>query len=119
MRLLIATLLVAALAAPASAGCLARSQNAIAAVQIVNAYTISRYTWAGDPQYDQGAPFCAKTAIREFGCNIAVNIAIREAENHAAPDSKAVCIANYIGAAAFGLFIHNAIRVQIFSLHSR
>lgn len=104
----------------ANANCLASSQNAIAAVQLVNAYTISKYTWAGDPQYDQVMPLCSKTAVREFGCNVVFNLALREMEDKALknkPEStKVTCVLNYLGAIGFGLYIRNAVKVQILSI---
>lgn len=121
MRYIIAAVLAFAITtAGASAGCLARSQNAIAAVQLTNAYSISRYTWAGDPQYDQVMPFCSKTALREFGCNVAFNVALREIEDKALADkpkaTKTACILNYLGAIGFGLYIRHAIGVQLLSI---
>ncbi len=112
--------LVLTMASAGGANCLARSQNAIAAVQLANAYSISRYTWAGDPQYDQVMPLCSRTAIREFACNAAVHVAIRLAEDRAVtrrPESeRAVCVANYIGALLFATYIRHAIGVQLLSV---
>jgi hypothetical protein len=121
-QIVTALALVLALMAPAAANCLAQSQNAIAAVQIANAYSISRYTWAGDPWYDQVMPLCSKTAIREFSCNAAFNISLRWAEDTAQRDTNGrsgrfVCVANYLGAIAFGAYIRHAVYTQI--LHVR
>ena len=108
------SLALAVSAQPVLADCVATSQNAIALVQITNAYSISRYTWAGDPAYDQGAPECSKTAIREFACNAVVHIAIVEVEK-ALPRSHLVCALNYAGAAAFAYYTRHAVGVQLFS----
>ena len=116
-----ALLLVLALCTPASADCLPASQDAVTAVQILDAYSISRYTWAGDPWYDQVMPWCAHTAVREFSCAAAVNVGIRLGEDAAlrtAPPAKrrAVCILNVAGAIAYGVYIRHAIEVQILSI---
>jgi hypothetical protein len=103
----------------AGANCLAQSQSAIAAIQLVNAYTIASYTWQGDPQYDQVMPLCSKTALREIGCNVAFNVGLRVAEDAAFRGAspklrKTACLLNYLGAIGFGLYIRKAIQVQIF-----
>lgn len=110
--------LLLALAIPANANCLAASQNAIAAVQIADAYTISKYTWQGDPGYDQVLPQCSKTSIREFDCNVAFHLALVQIEDKTVTPKteKTYCILNYLGAIGYGIYIHHAIEAQIFSV---
>lgn len=118
-RLCALVLSLALTAAPAAANCLARSQNAIAAVQLLNAYSISRYGWQGDRWYDQVLPACGShPGFVEFGCNVAFNVGLRLAEDAAlknAPegDRKAVCALNYLGAAAFAFYVRKAVGVQV------
>ena len=105
-------LLSLALAAPAQADPFQASQNTLNAVQLADAYSISRMTWKGDAAYDQSAPACAKTAIREFACQGVAIVAIRMLEK----PSKGTTIANYIAAAAYTWYIHRAVGATILSV---
>jgi hypothetical protein len=111
-RLLLAIALSALLCSPAAAGQLQISQGALNAVQLTDAYSISRMTWRGDAAWDQTAPMCARTAVREFGCQAVAITAIRLLEK----PSKGTVIANYIAAVAYGWYIHKAVQATVFSV---
>jgi hypothetical protein len=104
--------LFCAFAAPVSAGQLQISQDALNAVQLTDAYSISRMTWRGDAAWDQAAPMCARTAVREFACQAVAITAIRLLEK----PSKGTIIANYLAAAAYGWYIHRAVQATVLSV---
>jgi hypothetical protein len=111
-RLLLAIALSALLSAPALANPFDASLNALNAVQLADAYSISRMTWKGDAAYDRMAPACSRTAVREFACQAVAITAIRLLER----PSKGTMIANYIAAAAYTWYIHKAVGATILSI---
>jgi hypothetical protein len=111
-RLLLALAMCAFLSAPAMADTFHLSQDALNTVQLADAYSISRMTWKGDGAYDQMAPTCAKTAVREFACQAIAIVAIRSLEK----PSKGTTIANFFAAAAYTWYIHKAVGATILSI---
>lgn len=108
----LAVALAARLSAPALADPFQASQNTLNAVQLADALSISKMTWKGDAAYDQTAPACAKTAIREFACQGIAIVAIRMLEK----PSKGTTIANYVAAVAYSWYIHKAVNATILSV---
>ena len=113
-RFLLALALCALMLEPisASAGQLQISQDALNAVQLADAYSISRMTWNGDPGYDKTAPMCSRTALREFTCQAIAITAIHSLEK----PSKGTIIANYVTSIAYGIYIRHAVQATILSV---
>ena len=97
---------------PAYADTFHLSQDALNAVQLADALSISEMTWKGDSAYDQVAPTCAKTAVREFACQAVAITAIRLMEK----PSKGTTIANFVAAVAYGWYIRHAVSATILSV---
>lgn len=118
-KILTCLTLVLAMGLPASANCLPSSQMAVTAAQALNSYTIMRYNWQGDKNYDQTMNWCGSSPIKEPLCNAAFNIGFRTVENNIAKHAdehqiKRICVGNWLGAFAFSMYIRKAINVQIF-----
>ena len=100
--------LLGALAAPAQANCLARSQTALMLVETADSYTIIKQVQAGKVNWDRMMPTCSKTPLTEIACQAAANAIIRVAEK----PSQGTCIANYAAAIGYAFYIRKALGAQ-------
>lgn len=107
-HLLLLSSLFVALAAPAQANCLARSQTALMLVEALDSYTIIKQVQAGKVNWDRAMPTCSKTPLTEIGCQAAANAVIRVAER----PSQGTCIANYVAAVGYAFYIRKALGAQ-------
>lgn len=105
----IVLLLVLVVPTPAVADCIASSLVPLNVVQGADIFTISRYTWEGNHQYDQTMPQCAKSLTREIVCQGLAYFTIRTLER----PSKGTCLANQVAAFVYALYIKKAIGVQL------